>query len=895
MVRGMAAILRRAVVPVALAGMLILAGAVLGRIYADELLFRLVAGAAIGSVGAGFAARRLPSWAVAPISTLLLAGYTVLALHLAAGSAGLSVEVARDALTNGIPRLLTAMIPVEAAPDTIVIAVAATWVAGLAATEIAVRGGRVLFGLLPPALLYGGAVYVVGPNAPAAFGYTFAFAGLAVAALTVSSGAVGAGTHAAVRVRSVGGAVASLVVLLGLIAAAGPWVGGQVTATPVDPRQYVQPPRVDSLDESPLNRISGWALDPDERLLDYRPGDPDVPAAAAPAPSSGRPGTSVRPGGKTPGGPPARTTSAPVSTPAQRAVRLRLAVLSDYDGVTWRVGGTYRNAGRVLPAAEVPSGAAVTETQHQITITGLTGRLIPAVPTPTRITGVRVAYDAVSGTLIRPESLQSGLRYTAISQVQKPDLNLLPIADVPSGDAFARYLTPGAEAPEQIKKLADHLAEDRGAPYDRAVAIEEFLAEHYRQVADAPSGHAYPNLGHFLFGRRDLGGQKGTSEQFAAAFAVLARLNGLPSRVVVGFVAPAAGGAVTAGDALAWPEIYFDELGWVSFNPLPKSDQVRPVEEDFTPPPPSPTPSRPEPSAVTPTGSSEASAPVAAPTAAAGPSTILIASGTSGTVLLLLVAAAVTVAGLRGAQRRRRLTTGDPAQRITGAWLEFTDTMRLAGRPVPPHLSATEAAGHAAVLPRPRQRTGLLRRAVPPAAGPAGPHPSGSTTAKTDGVPEPAGSPGAPVAAGSPGRPESAGSGWMPSMRHATLRSPGRPELAGSLGSPESAGSPGRPARAGERGGPGVWEAHGGSGTVETAGGPEVAGTGGEPLPALDALVDAINTAGFAPEAADAGQADRAGEQVVAYAAAVRSRRSWWRRIWWTVRPGPLRWNRSRR
>jgi hypothetical protein len=66
----------------------------------------------------------------------------------------------------------------------------------------------------------------------------------------------------------------------------------------------------------------------------------------------------------------------------------------------------------------------------------------------------------------------------------------------------------------------------------------------------------------------------------------------------------------------------------------------------------------------------------------------------------------------------------------------------------------------------------------------------------------------------------------------------------------------------------------------------------GTPLPRLDGLVDAVNTAGFAPEAADAGQAQRAGDEVVAYAAALRERRSWWRRLWWSVHPGPLRWNR---
>jgi transglutaminase-like putative cysteine protease len=797
---GVAGILRRAVVPVALAGMLMLAGAALGRIYADDLLFRLAAGAAIGSVGAGVAMRRLPSWSVAPISALLLGGYLVLAMHLAAGAAGLTVETARDALTNGIPRLLTAMIPVESKPDTVVIAVAAIWIAGLAATEVAVRSGRVLLGCVPPVGVYAGALYVVGPNSSAATGLTLGFAGLVVAALATSSG-IAAGTPAAVRARAAGGAVASLLVLVGVIAAAGPWIGDHVTATPVDPRRYVQPPRVDSLDESPLNRISGWALDPEQQLLEYLSGD----AAVAQAPIA----SAKAQAGATPK---AGTTAGPV----QRPLRLRLAVLSDYDGVTWKVGGLYRNAGRVLPAPEVPAGTELTETRQRITITGLTGRLLPAVPTPTTITGARVAYDAASGTLIRPEGLTEGLSYTAVSQVEKPDLNQLPFADVPSGDSVVRYLSLGQNAaPDQIQRLADHLAEGSGAPYDRAVAIETFLAEHYRHVADAPSGHAYPNLRHFLFGRRDIGGQKGTTEQFAAAYAVLARLSGLPARVVVGFNAPAAGGGVTAGDALAWPEVYFNGLGWVAFDPMPKTDEVRPVEEDFTPPTPSPPPSESEPPIATPSGSEPAPVDVAAPAGRSGPSAVLVASGTSGGLLFVLVGAAVTVVWMRGAQRRRRLTTGDPGQRITGAWLEFTDALRLAGRPVPAYLSATEAVRHAAVLPRPPQRTGVLRRAVPDDAAPREKHAA-------------------------------------PQEKPAVRREKQEENDAA------------------------------------------VQGEAGDvlPLPALDALVDAVNTAGFAPEAADAGQAERAATQVVAYSAALRERRSWWRRIWWSVRPGPLRWNR---
>jgi hypothetical protein len=139
---------------------------------------------------------------------------------------------------------------------------------------------------------------------------------------------------------------------------------------------------------------------------------------------------------------------------------------------------------------------------------------------------------------------------------------------------------------------------------------------------------------------------------------------------------------------------------------------------------------------------------------------------------------------MRRSLRRRRLTTGTPDDRITGAWRELRDALRLAGRPMPPHLAATEAAAYATSPPPPAPRA-FLRRATP----------------------------------SSPDLP------------------PG--------------------------------------------------------LPSLDGLVAGINTVGFAPGAADDGQASRAGSEAVAYAEALRARRSWWRRVWWSIRPGPLRWRRD--
>jgi hypothetical protein len=740
-------LLRAAVVPLVLVALIVLAGVVAGRIYAGPLLVQLVTGAAVGAVGVGVAARRLPSWTAAPLSVLLLAGYAVVALRLAARRADLTDPLGvllTDALGNGIPRLLTAMIPVEPTPDTVVVPIVAAWLAGLTGAEVALRAGRVLLACLPAAVLYGGALYVVGPNADAAGWPTLTFAVLVAIALAAGGRPrtpVTDGVPASVRTRALVGSGIGVAVVLALIALVGPWVGARVATTPVDPRRYVQPPQVDSLDESPLNRISGWALDPEQVLLGVAPGP------------------------------------APAGKGGDR--RLRLAVLPDYDGVTWRVGATYRNAGRVLPPAPGLPGGQTEKVRQEITVSGLSGRLLPVVPTPTGVEGARVAYDPGTGTVIRPEGLTPGLRYTVTSDLQIPDLNLLPGADVPSGPEVARYLGVGAAAPEQVQRLAEQLADGNGAPYDRATMIEQFLGEHYRKVADAPSGHAYPNLSFFLFGPRDQGGQRGTSEQFAASFALLGRLAGLPTRVVVGFQVPAGGGPVTGGDAYAWPEVLFDELGWVAFDPLPQSDdEPRPVEEDFRPKPETPPPTS---EAPAPTDEPTASEPpaVLAAAPAAGTSTLAVAGGVSGAVLLALGLAAVAVLLLRRSQRRARLTGGPPDQRITGAWLEFTDALRLAGRPAPAHLAATEVAAHAEAAPAAtigRRRAPLVRPALPP----------------------------------------------------------------------------------------------------------------------VDDLVAGINTSAFAPGAAEPGQAVRAGEQAVAYAEALRAGRPWWRRVWWSVHPGPLRWHRRR-
>ncbi|MGC5382151.1 DUF3488 and transglutaminase-like domain-containing protein [Micromonospora sp. DT68] len=762
--------LRAAVVPLALIGLTALAGLVLGRVYAGDLLTWLVVGAAAGSVLVSVAARRLPSWLVAPVSVAAMAGWTLWSLRLAAAHANLPgdlLTVSADAARNGIPRLLTAMIPVEPTPDTVLVPVVAAWLAGLAGAEVALRTGRVLLGYLPAAGLYAAALYVVGPNAEPAIGATLAFVAVAAVGLAAPSGPPPAagdpvaglprGVRAAVRLRLTATAALGVALVVGLVALLSPMIAGQVDGRPVDPRRYVEPPQVETLDENPLIRISGWALHPEQKLLDVstvRDGTP--PGGSLPNPDGTAPDGDAD---EAAGGPDASGGS----------VRIRLAVLSDYDGVTWRVGATYRNAGRILPATAPARDSTVETIRQDITVAELSGGLLPAVATPREVSGARVAYDPETGTLIRPEGLTPGLRYTVTSARERPDNNLLATANVPAGEEVARVLRVADGAPDPLRRLATQLAEDNGAPYARATAIEQFLAEHYRVAADAPSGHAYPNLGFFLFGPRNGGGQEGTSEQFAAAFAVLGRLCGLPTRVVVGFESSGQG-PVRAGDAYAWPEVLFDGLGWVSFDPLPRPDnEPRPVEEDFRPTPDDPPPSEAPAPTVEPTASPE---PV---NAAEGPdgsgvSTPVLVAGGSGGLLLLVGAVLLALLAMRRSLTRARLGRGDPGERIAGAWREVTDALQLAGRPVGDDLAATEVAG--------RARQALLDARVD----------------RSDGS-----------------------------------------------------------------------------------------------VPGVDDLAALLNQVAFAPGAATAAQADRAGAVATAYVDGLRAARPWWRRLLWSIHPGPLR------
>ena len=81
--------------------------------------------------------------------------------------------------------------------------------------------------------------------------------------------------------------------------------------------------------------------------------------------------------------------------------------------------------------------------EERITVDELEGRLLPAVSAPRGWTVSGSPTTSRPGRCCTPTRSRPGVTYTVTSVNPSVDLNLLPAADVPSGDAVARYLAVG--------------------------------------------------------------------------------------------------------------------------------------------------------------------------------------------------------------------------------------------------------------------------------------------------------------------------------------------------------------------------------------------------------------------------------------------------------------------
>lgn len=355
--------------------------------------------------------------------------------------------------------------------------------------------------------------------------------------------------------------------------------------------------------------------------------------------------------------------------------RWRLVVLDRFDGINWGSDAAYRRLGAELrpgPAVTVPTDLRSAE----VTVTGdLGGPWLPSQAWPASVSGTAPLVDESSGALRSAEAGRP--RYTLGWHSPAPTRAQLAEAEV--DPTATSGLSDLGGVPDDVLDLATEASGGYPPSFRTALRLERFLrGEYARAVGKLPTGHSWPQLRDFL-----LGSHRGTPEQFAAAYVVLARLNGIPARLVVGFQASAetAGDGshvVRNGQVTAWPEVALRDIGWwpldpagantsraAAGSPAGLTDEVR---QDLPP--------KDEPATEPDDEPDEPPAPVDAHTpGTAWPAYLFpVIAAVAGVAVLGLLAVPV-VRWARSRRRRRR--TG--AAGIAAAWSEARDRLRSHG------------------------------------------------------------------------------------------------------------------------------------------------------------------------------------------------------------------------
>jgi transglutaminase-like putative cysteine protease len=654
------------VVTTTFAGALVYSGFFASADYLPVLGLACLAGAGAATAAAARRCNALLTLLVAAAGFALFATYAVFGDTVENGlPTSRTVADLRHGVLGGWARMLTVAPPADTWDQLVVIPVLVVWCAVFAAVTLTIRTLSPLAPVAPPLVAFVLALLCVGNQPGEHTAATAAFLTATVALLLIrvhrtATGTVPSGPRPWRRTRPIltAGLTLTGTVLCGVLGGqALPLASGQHR---FDPRDLRPPPITLADTLTPLTTLK-------PQLTQNPP----------------RPLFTVRINQEN----------------AARVSQVRTAALDAFDGTTWTTTDTYRVAGSHLTPDPALTNAA--PVAARIEVTDLPGPFLPTLGWPSHIAAARhnpgaIGFNTRSGVLVSTAPTLRGLRYDIEGTISSRDEEL-PLAPPTTSTEFARYRELPTDTPTWLKVLARQRIGTQPTPYAQLTELARYLQSRPYSLR-APPGHAYAALTRLLSDNHtDDVGSAGYAEQYAAAFAVLARALGYPARVAVGYRLHDyhdGAYAVTTSDAHAWPEVHFTGYGWVSFEPTDTSNTT-----DIPPPPPPDiplvAPLRPNP----PPGPPPAAQPSPAKTgtqpgfdwAGVLRGTVPLVVG----IVALVPCTAALVTAEKTRRRRRRRTAGDPAARVLGAWHELIDRLAERGVTAAVSLTAQEVARHA--------------------------------------------------------------------------------------------------------------------------------------------------------------------------------------------------------
>lgn len=311
----------------------------------------------------------------------------------------------------------------------------------------------------------------------------------------------------------------------------------------------------------------------------------------------------------------------------------RITSLPDFDGNKWTVSQDLLNTagGQLASTASITEvGVAITEVTQLVTIQSLAGSFAPVAERPIQLRSATrsLFYEPESGTLlVSKDGLQQNDIYQVVSSVVVPSSDALRFSQSSSPPGAEYLRVPERDEIPALRKVVDEIIQGLSGNYEKLLALQSYFRNNFAYSLDVPASTSTSATLDFL------ARQSGYCEQFSSTFALFARLIGVPSRVVIGFTPGEETPIGTSNVRLfnvrgqhahAWPEVWFDGIGWVLFEPTPgrgapSADytNVDPAQDNSLPDPAASTTTTPDPistttvvaPATTPSGSDTSIAP----------------------------------------------------------------------------------------------------------------------------------------------------------------------------------------------------------------------------------------------------------------------------------------------
>ena len=263
---------------------------------------------------------------------------------------------------------------------------------------------------------------------------------------------------------------------------------------------------------------------------------------------------------------------------------IRLTSINSFDGQTWAPTPfpldpfAISNEGLPWPQG-LPRDKNYSEERVNVTISDdYDQQYLPTPYAPQQPSGLdrRWIYDEKSLTVVGNGEKSGGQEYSMDFLSIKPDVSDLQNATPVNSSDFETELEVPESLPTSVQETTEEITADAENQWEAAVLLQAyFRGGDFEYSLDAPERATGDAISDFLVDK------KGYCVQFSSAMTIMARTMGIPARIGVGFgegTKDGEGYDISMQDSHAWPELYFEGVGWVRFEPTPGGPAGNPPE-----------------------------------------------------------------------------------------------------------------------------------------------------------------------------------------------------------------------------------------------------------------------------------------------------------------------------